>query len=42
MRERETAVDFRFVRVLRPEEIVELFLRINLARVLVAELRGAI
>ncbi len=42
MGEREAAVDFRFGRILRGEEIVEFFLRLDHASVRVAEGEGAI
>ena len=42
MRQREAAVDFRFRGILRREEIVEFFFRIDHARVRIAEGEGAV
>ena len=42
MGERKAAVDFRLRRILRGEEVVEFFLRVDDARVRVAKGEGAI
>ena len=42
MSERKAAVDFRLGRILRREEIVELFFRVDDARVRIAEGEGAV